>query len=56
VEYEINGYTDRAKSLTTVYSALHQQILDTLHGAGVEIMSPHIFAHRNDLELQIPKE
>jgi len=56
VEYEINGYTDRAKTLSTVYSALHQQILDTMHGAGVEIMSPHIEARRDDLPLQIPKK
>lgn len=56
VEYEINGITDRAKTLSTVYSALHQQILDTMHGAGVEIMSPHIEARRSELPLQIPKE
>lgn len=56
VEYEINGYTERAKTLSAVYSALHQQILDTLHGAGVEIMSPHIEAQRNNLPLQIPTE
>ncbi|MBR0045482.1 MAG: mechanosensitive ion channel [Bacteroidaceae bacterium] len=56
VEYEINGYTDRAKTLTTVYSALHQQMLDTMHGAGVEIMSPHIEALRHDLPTQIPKQ
>lgn len=56
VEYEINGITDRAKTLSTVYSALHQQILDTMHGAGVEIMSPHIEAQRSELPLQIPKE
>ena len=54
VEYEINGITDRAKTLSTVYSVLHQQILDTMHGAGVEIMSPHIEAQRSDLPLQIP--
>lgn len=56
VEYEINGYTDRAKTLSAVYSALHQQMLDTLHGAGVEIMSPHIEALRHDLPVQIPAE
>lgn len=55
VEYEINGYTERAKTLTTVYSSLHQQMLDTLHGAGVEIMSPHIEARRDNLPMQIPK-
>lgn len=56
VEYEINGYTDRAQTLTTVYSALHEQMLDTLHGAGVEIMSPHIQARRDNLPLQIPQK
>ena len=56
VEYEINGCTERAKTLSAVYSALHQNILDTLHGAGVEIMSPHIEAQRNDLPVQIPKQ
>ena len=55
VEYEINGLTERAKTLSAVYSALHQQMLDTLHGAGVEIMSPHIEARRDNLPVQIPK-
>lgn len=56
VEYEINAYTDKHKSLPTVYSALRSNILDTLHRGGVEIMSPTIFAHRPDLPLQIPEE
>lgn len=56
VEYEINGYTTNYQQLSMVYSALHQNILDSFHKEGVEIMSPHIFAHRNNLELQIPKE
>lgn len=56
VEYEINGYTERAKLLPAVYSALHQNILDHFHGAGVEIMSPHIEARRDDLPLQIPPQ
>lgn len=55
VEYEINAYTRRSETLSAVYSGLHQNILDNFHEAGVEIMSPHIYAHRNDLELQIPK-
>ena len=41
---------------TAVYSALHQNILYTMHGAGVEIMSPHIEAQRNDLPIQIPQQ
>ena len=56
VEYEINAYTRRSELLSNIYSELHQNILDSFHSNGVEIMSPHIFAHRNDLELQIPKE
>jgi small-conductance mechanosensitive channel len=56
VEYEINAYTHKPEQLSLIYSELHQKILDNFHRAGVEIMSPHIFAHRNDLELQIPKE
>lgn len=56
VEYEINGYTNSYETLPAVYSALHQNILDQFHTAGVEIMSPHIFAHRNDLPPQIPEE
>ena len=54
VEYEINGSTERAKTLSAVYTALHQNILDTLHAAGVEIMSPHIEAQRDHLPVQIP--
>ena len=56
VEYEINAYTRKADTLAIVYSELRQNILDSFHKAGVEIMSPHIYAHRTDLELQIPKE
>jgi small-conductance mechanosensitive channel len=55
VEYEINAYTRKSELLGDIYSELHQNILDSFHSNGVEIMSPHIFAHRNDLELQIPK-
>ncbi|MDE5998708.1 MAG: mechanosensitive ion channel family protein [Bacteroidaceae bacterium] len=56
VEYEINGCTDRAKTMPVVYSTLHQNILDTMHDAGVEIMSPHIEAQRRDIPVQIPKD
>ena len=56
VEYEINGYTERTKSIPVIYSTLHQNILDCFHTAGVEIMSPHIEALRHDLPVQIPQE
>ncbi len=55
VEYEINAYTHHTELLSDIYSELHQNILDHFQEAGVEIMSPHIFAHRDNLELQIPK-
>ncbi|MBR1378351.1 MAG: mechanosensitive ion channel [Bacteroidaceae bacterium] len=55
VEYEINAFTRKADALSDIYSALHQNILDSFHTAGVEIMSPHIFAHRQNLDLQIPE-
>lgn len=56
VEYEINAVTDRHKTLPRVYSALHSNILDSMHGAGVEIMSPSIFATRPNIPTQIPTE
>lgn len=56
VEYEINAYTRRSELLSAIYSELHQNILDSFHSHGVEIMSPHIFAHRDNLEVQIPQE
>jgi len=56
VEYEINAFTQHSEILSDIYSSLHQNILDRFHSNGVEIMSPHIFAHRNDLEVQIPKK
>ena len=54
VEYEINACTDRARTLPVVHSTLRQNILDHFHRAGVEIMSPHIEARRDNLPVQIP--
>ena len=56
VEYEINAYTRKSDLLGDIYSELHQNILDSFHSNGVEIMSPHIFAHRNNLPVQIPEK
>ena len=56
VEYELNAYTTDYQRLPAIYSDLHHNILDSFHSNGVEIMSPHIYAHRTNLELQIPKE
>ena len=56
VEYEINGYTDDAVKLPAVYSALHANLLKRFFEEGVEIMSPHIFARRDGIDLQMPEE
>ena len=56
VEYEINAYTTDAEHLPAVYSDLHANILRRFFEEGVEIMSPHIFAHRQDLDVQMPDE
>ena len=56
VEYEINAYTDDAVKLPAVYSALHANLLKRFFEEGVEIMSPHIYARRDGIELQMPEE
>jgi small-conductance mechanosensitive channel len=40
VEYELNAFTRRADLRPRIYSALHANILDAFHAAGVEITSP----------------
>jgi small-conductance mechanosensitive channel len=41
VEYEINAYTDKPRSMPATYSGLHQNIQLAFDAAEVEIMSPH---------------
>lgn len=53
--YQINAYIQDADQLAQIYSDLHQNIQDKFNAAGVEIMSPHYFAHRNGNESTIPK-
>ncbi|MBC8620148.1 mechanosensitive ion channel family protein [Parabacteroides faecis] len=54
--YQINAYIQEANNMTTIYSALHQNIQDYFDKAGVEIMSPHYTAFRNGNASTIPKE
>lgn len=56
VEYEINAFTADAAHLPTVYSELHANLLRRFFEEGVEIMSPHIFARRDGLDVQMPDE
>lgn len=55
VEYEINAYTDDAVRLSAIYSELHINLLRRFFEEGVEIMSPHIYARRDGLDLQMPE-
>ena len=55
VEYEINAYTDNAVKLPAVYSALHANLLNRFFEEGVEIMSPHIYARRDGIDVQMPE-
>ena len=46
VTYRVAGFLAEAKTLLSVRSRLREQILDVLHGAGVEIASPTIMDQR----------
>ncbi|MEG2819890.1 MAG: mechanosensitive ion channel family protein, partial [Muribaculaceae bacterium] len=54
--YQINAYISDADKLAIISSDLHQNIQDKFNEAGVEIMSPHYYSHRNGNESTIPKE
>lgn len=56
VEYQLNVYTELANEMPLVYSELHKKIQDKFNEAGMEIMSPHIFAVRDGNEIAIPKQ
>jgi len=45
VTYRVNGFLTEAKTLLTARSKLNRSVLDTLHGAGIEIMSPNFARH-----------
>ena len=56
VEYEINAYTDDSEHLSRIYSDLHQNLLRCFFEDGIEIMSPHIYARRDGIDVQMPSE
>ncbi|MFT4797536.1 MAG: small-conductance mechanosensitive channel [Candidatus Azotimanducaceae bacterium] len=45
VTYRVNGFLNEAKTLLTCRSNLNAAVLDTLHEAGIEIMSPTYARH-----------
>ena len=54
--YQVNAYIKDANQLAQVYSDLHQNIQDRFNEEGIEIMSPHYIATRDDSETTIPKD
>ncbi len=56
IEYELNVTTKRPNRMSTIYSDLHANILDSFQNAGVEIMSPHYRATRDGSEPTIPEK
>jgi len=56
VFYQLRAYTDRADLLPETHSDLRANVLDEFNRAGVEIMTPSIFAHRDASGLAIPVE
>jgi small-conductance mechanosensitive channel len=45
VTYQVSGFLAEPKTLLTCQSRLNAKVLDTLHGAGIEVMSPNFARH-----------
>jgi small conductance mechanosensitive channel len=45
VTYQVNGFLTEARTLLTARSKLNGSVLDTLHEAGIEIVSPNFARH-----------
>lgn len=56
VVYELHAYTDRADKMGGTYAALRRNMLDVLHHAGVEIMTPNVEEHRDASRSVVPAE
>jgi len=53
--YELNVYTNNARSMARLYSDLHENIQDAFNEFGVQIMSPNYIADRSEPTV-VPKE
>jgi small-conductance mechanosensitive channel len=56
VNYELRAYTDQPTLMFHTLSALRANVLDAFNRAGVEIMTPSIFSHRDASHLAVPPE
>jgi small-conductance mechanosensitive channel len=54
VSYQLRAWSDRADLMFETHSSLRANVLDAFNRAGVEIMTPSIFAHRDASGLAIP--
>jgi small-conductance mechanosensitive channel len=54
VNYELRASTNNAAAMWDTLSLLRQNVLDAFNRAGVEIMTPSIFAHRDASNLAVP--
>ena len=52
VSYQVNVYTQHAEKMQVIKSELHQNIQDRFSEAGIEILSPHYRANRNDTNVR----
>lgn len=56
VVYELHAYTDRADKMGSTYAELRRNMLDVLHHAGVEIMTPNVEELRDASRSVVPAE
>jgi small-conductance mechanosensitive channel len=56
ISYQLRAWSDRADLMYETHSILRANVLDEFNRAGVEIMTPVIYAHRDASELAIPQE
>ncbi|MBI4893911.1 MAG: mechanosensitive ion channel [Acidobacteria bacterium] len=56
VNYELRAATANTNDMWETYSTLRRNVLDAFNRAGVEIMTPSIFAHRDASGLAVPNE
>ncbi len=56
VVYELRAMTDRASRMGRVCSDLRRSVLDVLHDAGVEIMTPAVQAVRDASRVAVPAQ
>ncbi len=56
VVYQINAYTKSPQFMASIYSELHQNIMDLCHDAGIEVASPHLMGVRNYKDNLMPNK